>query len=224
MPNHCFNTLTITSNEIENVKKFYSENLNVEEEFCHLSFNKSIPIPEDEKSNWYNWNCENWGTKWDAYEIEINDNDNSIEYYFQTAWSPPTPWLDTVAKKYTNIEFRLEYNEPGCDFGGIITYNNGELTQDDQYNISDYNWEKVDRELLERIINDHFNNSEYDSETDMSDIIEEIYEKYSEEDEYYDNIHSHIEEEISRLINSNVKYALNLDHNDKGKVINNVKL
>ena len=41
--------------------------------------------------NWYDWRLANWDTKWNAYEvdIEVNDKDNLIVYFF-TAWSAPT--------------------------------------------------------------------------------------------------------------------------------------
>lgn len=229
MPNHCCNILTITSDNINKIKDFYSENLeNASEEnemcFSHLSFQKSVPIPKDKEKDWYIWNCENWGTKWNAYDIDIMDSDNEIEYIFQTAWSPPLSWLNSTASKYTDINFQLTYSEPGCDFGGNIQYKNGELFSSEEYSLSERSWEKVNRELLEKIINDYLNDTEYDSDADISDIVDSIYNTYCDEDEYYYNIESFIEEEVTRMINSNVINAVKLDHNDLGKKINNIKI
>ena len=43
--------------------------------------------------NWYDWNCENWGTKWDVDPTlsfsETDDEAAQIEGYFVSAWSPP---------------------------------------------------------------------------------------------------------------------------------------
>ena len=85
MPNHCSNVLIVTStnNITEQIQKFYEENLepgNDQEDisFSHLSFEKNVPIPEEKKNDWYNWNCLNWGTKWDAYDVDVNKNDDSV--------------------------------------------------------------------------------------------------------------------------------------------------
>lgn len=43
---------------------------------------------------WYDWRCDKWGTKWNAYDI-FRDGD-SVE--FDTAWSCPLPILDQLAK------------------------------------------------------------------------------------------------------------------------------
>lgn len=43
-------------------------------------------------TNWYDFACNKWGTKWGAYEVEIIDKDDDGKYLylsFQTAWSPP---------------------------------------------------------------------------------------------------------------------------------------
>lgn len=49
--------------------------------------------------NWYNWNCENWGTKWGAYETEFKDNDI---LFFCTAWSKPSDKL--LNKLFNKLE------------------------------------------------------------------------------------------------------------------------
>lgn len=224
MPNNCCNVLIVTSpnNIIEQIRNFYVDNF--KDKSLHLSFEKNVPIPEDKKEDWYNWNCQNWGTKWDAYDIDIDDNDDNFTYYFNTAWSPPLAWLEKIAAKYPNLELNLEYNEPGCDFGGVINYKNGEVIQDESYNLSEHNWEKVDKKLLENVINEYLNSTEYDSETQMSDIVDIIYENYSEKDNYYFNIHTYIDQEINRIIEDKLNKHVNLEYNDKGNTVNNLKI
>ena len=37
---------------------------------------------------WYDWCCDNWGTKWDACEATLNESEKgSLTYEFETAWS-----------------------------------------------------------------------------------------------------------------------------------------
>ena len=225
MPNHCCNLLKLYSNNFDDLNNFYVENKSTDEDLC---FNKSIPIPKDEESNWHDWKCSNWGTKWNAYEIDYNKNeeDKTISYDFQTAWTPPVNWLDKISTKYLNIKFELEYSEPGCDFGGYIKYVDGNIESVHEYSLSEYNWAKVDKELLENVIDRYlsgvvaltvFENKKQKKQkknfkkcisTRISDIVDIIYDIYSEEDEYYLNIHDYIEQEINRIIEDNYYYHL----------------
>ena len=84
----------------------------------NFSFSGSLPIPQNEENNWYKWCTENWGTKWDINEEEItyDISDTHIEYKFDTAWSPPNRWLETIHKNYPLLQFELISYESGCDF------------------------------------------------------------------------------------------------------------
>ena len=91
---------------------------------------KRIPVTEEtlkelkEKygaDNWYDWNCANWGTKWDACEPHIDHND--IDYFavsFESAWSPPIAWINNIMQDFPDLRFTLEYEEPGMCFGGRL--------------------------------------------------------------------------------------------------------
>jgi hypothetical protein len=65
---------------------------------------------------WYDWCCENWGTKWNAYNSEITEDD--VEYghlviSFQTAWSPPTPVYEALAEKFPNVDIEGYWSDEG---------------------------------------------------------------------------------------------------------------
>ena len=68
--------------------------------------------------DWYNWRINNWGTKWDACEGGMRDSEWEVEATFDTAWAPPTPWLEKVSAKYKRLKFTLEYTEEGMGFEG----------------------------------------------------------------------------------------------------------
>lgn len=67
-------------------------------------------------TDWYNWQIENWGTKWNANESI--DFGNGIE--FNTAWSTPFNLFVSLSKKYPEVRFNIRYADE--DFG----YNVGE--------------------------------------------------------------------------------------------------
>lgn len=69
-------------------------------------------------ADWYNWQIENWGTKWNAYEqVQV---ENVIE--FQTAWSTPFALLVNLSRLFPEVTFEVRYADE--DFG----YNVGEYT------------------------------------------------------------------------------------------------
>lgn len=237
MPNYCYNTLIITSENSDEVKKFFEENKSINNkdsnENSYLSFSKSVPMPENEK-DWYNWNCQNWGTKWDAIDVEIynssshssSENEFLIEegtteiiYSFSTAWGPALSWLETTAKKYPNLNFENEYSECGMNFYGKRIYSEGELTEDIQMELSEYNWDKVDKDQLMLIINDKMNEDEGSS---VEDLAEEVMEGYANNVEYLDNIQSFIEDEIQKIIQAKQENddSLTLQYDNEGKKVN----
>lgn len=67
-------------------------------------------------SDWYDWQCSNWGTKWNAYEI--NQYDNVVE--FQTAWSTPYNVLLKLSELFPDVIVSVKFSDE--DFG----YNVGE--------------------------------------------------------------------------------------------------
>jgi hypothetical protein len=68
--------------------------------------------------NWYNWQCSNWGTKWNANDVFISDNVIS----FNTAWSAPVPIFVALSEKFPEVEFFIQFADE--DFG----HNVGEVS------------------------------------------------------------------------------------------------
>lgn len=80
--------------------------------------------------DWYDFNIEKWGTKWDV-EANINEvSDTEVMYTFESAWSPPTAWLEQVGPMFPKCKFLMEYREPGVGFEGTI-YVYGDIFKDD---------------------------------------------------------------------------------------------
>lgn len=82
---------------------------------------------------WYDWNCENWGTKWDASDVNIQDHgEDHKQITFSTPWSPPLPVLVTLSEQYPNLHIELEWEEEQ-GYGGTFVFTNGEATETEAY-------------------------------------------------------------------------------------------
>ena len=81
--------------------------------------------------NWYDWANDNWGTKWDASSsnVDADEDEGVAEVDFETAWGPPTAFVTGLAAKYPMFSITLMYAEPGMGFGGMKTFEDGELTE-----------------------------------------------------------------------------------------------
>jgi hypothetical protein len=75
------------------------------------------------QDNWHEWAYENWGTKWGAYDNEM-DGDT---YRFTTAWCPVSlSILEMLSKIIPNFTFEWE-EEQG--FGSSFVCENGEINE-----------------------------------------------------------------------------------------------
>jgi len=147
MPNYCYNNLEIYADD-QTIARIINYIRSSESDF---DFENIIPMPESEAENWYDWRCENWGTKWNAMEVEIDYDIIS----FSTAWSPSSPIIAKLAAIFPEAEFWYTFEEPGCCFAGAARYKNGELIYelDGDYE-SNPLWEEDDEDAYEYIVED----------------------------------------------------------------------
>ena len=71
---------------------------------------------------WYDWRLQNWDTKWDAYDVNIVDDDpENMEIEFNTAWSPPEAVCHALREKFEDtVAISWFYDEPGCEIAGYL--------------------------------------------------------------------------------------------------------
>ena len=125
MPNWCWNNLIVmcTKEHVAELQDFVDKSTSIKD----TEFSFEGTLPRGDREDWYNWSLENWGTKWDACEPYINESETQcFSVGFDSAWSPPCNWIQNIMHKYTNLEFELEYDEPGCCFAGILTAHKAE--------------------------------------------------------------------------------------------------
>ena len=89
----------------------------VEDPWKRLVF-KSTGITDQ---RWYDWRVQNWDTKWDAYDVEVTDDDPAqFEVEFNTAWSPPEAICHKIREDYPAVSVSWFYDEPGMEFAGYL--------------------------------------------------------------------------------------------------------
>jgi len=198
MPNWCMNTVEFegTPEQIQQVKDAIQKD---------ALFGTLCPMPEsvfrgdlgqeerkdcEDKGidNWYDWSVSNWGTKWEASDLNMDDEGQYDDYAhvtvsFSTAWSPPVNFYETLYENMNHdcddlgdpdFKIRATYYEPGCDFIGI--WENGDdrcytaSAEDDDFyeNDEDGQWLDGHYAILEQ------------REEDRAEDMEEVQEWYEE--------------------------------------------
>ncbi len=77
--------------------------------------------------DWYWWSVDNWGTKWDAVTTNYDYDHQWLQVCFDTAWSPPEPWIKEVSKKFPLLEITVRVTEESDAYMGYICAINGEI-------------------------------------------------------------------------------------------------
>ena len=83
--------------------------------------------------NWYDWHCDNWGTKWNACDPSVNQHNNELLISFQTAWSPPRQFMDSFFAYLVELGLEAHYTwEEEQGFGANLSLIDGkvELTEE----------------------------------------------------------------------------------------------
>lgn len=124
MPNHVTNHIGFSAHWMQ-ARYIVNSILNDRRE---VDFSTLIPVPmhvyhgnlsrEDDRDfpiNWDAWNRSEWGTKWNAYSTRINICGNSVDIYFDTAWSPPRPFITAFFNRW-GIPFVFESYCEGGNF------------------------------------------------------------------------------------------------------------
>ncbi len=114
MPNWCQNSLTI--NDLLPQQRDSIADALQEGEFLQTF----APLNDGEHG------VDAWGTKWDTCDNDVYAEDDSINAYFSSAWSPPIQGLITISQQFPDATFRVRYDEGGVGFCGVSIIKNGE--------------------------------------------------------------------------------------------------
>ena len=157
MPNWCTNYMTVQgqkedvqafANAVVDVEERDNELHNIPASI----FNKLLPMPEngrkeitnhdgevigsafadpkndgDEYISGWDWVHKNWGTKWGDCDTTFSNHEDSLEFFYQTAWSPAN--YTEISKMFPNLTFIIRYEEGGMCFLGCDVYQNGSIAE-----------------------------------------------------------------------------------------------
>ena len=156
MPNHITNNLKLMDDEnetnYEHNQKVMAEIVALmKTDKSEFDFNVLIPYPkhfadadkaardhEVANGSWdtrpkdgfnqggYEWCCDNWGTKWNAYEVAVTKWDG---IYFDTAWATPEPIFRELSKRFPDVTLVVEYADEDIGHNcGTMYYTNGKVS------------------------------------------------------------------------------------------------
>ena len=144
MPNHCHNRVTFYSEDTTVIQRLYNifKSDNIFTQFIPEPDWKTtpndkgeLPIQPEKDSmmppqfpdgttddRWYSWRLANWGTKWDAYEVEIDDSElhYGFEVSFDTAWSPPEEICYAIKEQFDDLSVSWFFDEPVMEVAGYL--------------------------------------------------------------------------------------------------------
>lgn len=115
---------------------------------------ETVPLTDEEReqvirdlrtkygsSDWYDWCCSNWGTKWGDCDTRLDTNESdehngvpqlpentvAIGVYYETAWSPADGLIAEVSRKHPNLLFQVVSTEEAEQFAGWSIFHAGQI-------------------------------------------------------------------------------------------------
>lgn len=205
MPNWCSNSIVIEGDKdkIKKIKRVLqsmdTQNDNIGVFQTLVGKDDNLSESQFQEGGWYQHNIDRFGCKWDINLDDAcidTDSDDCITMSPQTAWSPPEGFCRLLAEQY-GVNVTLEYSEPGCDFAGRLSIQDGE-EDNEQYeyleglyfididlfwmeiqNNLEYEFDEEPRELEEWLKDFPFVSENHKSE--LIDLYNEVKKEYQEE-------------------------------------------
>ena len=149
MPNWCHNRVSVYSENIKQVDKLF-DIFNNPEPFNELipspvwsktpNEDGELPVLDEHKDadgkvvfttnkfpksgknddRWYDWQLQNWGTKWEPANIDVEQCEEELEITFDTAWSPPEDICRAIREQFPDVTVSWFYDEPSMEVAGYL--------------------------------------------------------------------------------------------------------
>jgi hypothetical protein len=175
MPNWCMNSL-----EVEGPAKVLGAWVKAIEvnKASETGLFGTFVVPEynEDESNWWVAHNNAWATKWD---VEISKLDwekyvDGVKLRFDTAWSPPIAWLETMSVNWPTLVFKMAFEETGMDFMGYVIYKNG-----DEWMVDDEcpEWEYSEDQALQAELDEAYADAMNERRDQLMHEASDAYEK-----------------------------------------------
>jgi len=175
----------------------YEDYENVDAKECEEYENDGITylsnFKETDYCNWYDWACDNWGTKWNSADTSATLDGNAINYIFDTAWSVPYPVISKIASlegvemvqerfieegmqsageyyvRHENPleEIFIEKPETVLEFMWFASYH------DFNYFLEKFEYYRIDEEELEEFFDSHGDNFSKEQKEEIQRVVKE---------------------------------------------------
>jgi len=85
--------------------------------------------------DWYTWNLDNWGVKWDASNCKLKElsDFNTIIFEFDSPWGTPEHFVGELSKLYPNATFEMVSGSIENDSHYEFTCENGKFEETCSY-------------------------------------------------------------------------------------------
>jgi len=80
----------------------------------------------------YEWCREHWGSKWGAYDSEVERTVEGATFHFTSAWSPIKPVIEALSQRFPTLTLRLDFFEGGMGFSGTTEWKAGKVVREEE--------------------------------------------------------------------------------------------
>ena len=152
MPNWCENNIKILG-PADDIRKFITKIQDPDDGTVFKIAESIMPMPtilgdrapqEDEEKaqkaidatgfrDWYEWanSDTNWGTKWGDCDTDLYYDDEQINGYYTTAWSPlSVAFWEEASRQFKSLRIVIGYREEGMNYEGAYAFYGGECYYD----------------------------------------------------------------------------------------------
>lgn len=148
MANYCYNYITFNSDDAEKINKIvkffnsYSQ-FETTTEWGDSVINGDYEI-DDRIENSFN----KYGAKWFYGDIDVSNDGLELGVSGDSAWSPMEALVGGLCYTF-GVDGRIEYSEPGCNFGGMASFDKeGVINEFVQMSYSEWMYHKDDSEWV----------------------------------------------------------------------------
>jgi len=86
--------------------------------------------------NWYDWNCDNWGTKWNANASDVSVHNKQLFISFETAWSAPEGFVESFFAYLIELGLDAHYTwEEEQGYGAEFSVTDGKIKLTNEWDI-----------------------------------------------------------------------------------------